>query len=180
MDQEIIVAGLALVGSLSGTYFANRRATALIAYRLEQLEKKVNQHNSVIERQYELEKKICGARAGLCRCLPPHRGAGERSMSMSEFVTWEALGGYAGAVMMVTLITQFLKGTPLGKWSSQLVAYVIAVVLLIGAEIFGGQPVTVQGVTLCLLNAVIVALAANGCTMLPPKAKKTASYQHEE
>ena len=64
---------------------------------------------------------------------------------MSEFVTWEALGGYAGAVMIVTLITQFLKGTPLGKWSSQLVAYVIAVVLLIGAEIFGGQPVTVIG-----------------------------------
>ena len=60
MDQEIIVAGLALVGSLSGTYFANRRATALIAYRLEQLEKKVNQHNSVIERHYELEKKFAG------------------------------------------------------------------------------------------------------------------------
>ena len=31
---------------------------------------------------------------------------------MNEFVTWEALGSYAGAVMMVTLITQFLKGTP--------------------------------------------------------------------
>lgn len=99
---------------------------------------------------------------------------------MSEFVTWEALGGYAGAVMMVTLITQFLKGTPLGKWSSQLVAYVIAVVLLIGAEIFGGQPVTVQGVTLCLLNAVIVALAANGMYDATAKGKKTASYQHEE
>ena len=92
---------------------------------------------------------------------------------MSEFVTWEALGGYAGAV-------QFLKGTPLGKWSSQLVAYVIAVVLLIGAEIFGGQPVTVQGVTLCLLNAVIVALAANGMYDAAAKGKKTASYQHEE
>ena len=101
-------------------------------------------------------------------------------MSMSEFVTWEALGGYAGAVMMVTLITQFLKGTPLGKWSSQLVAYVIAVVLLIGAEIFGGQPVTVQGVTLCLLNAVIVALAANGMYDAAAKGKMTASYQHEE
>lgn len=101
-------------------------------------------------------------------------------MSMSEFVTWEALGGYAGAVMMVTLITQFLKGTPLGKWSSQLVAYVIAVVLLIGAEIFGGQPVTVQGVTLCLLNAVIVALAASGMYDAAAKGKKTASYQHEE
>ena len=99
-------------------------------------------------------------------------------MSMSEFVTWEALGGYAGAVMMVTLITQFLKGTPLGKWSSQLVAYVIAVVLLIGAEIFGGQPVTVQGVTLCLLNAVIVA--PNGMYDAAAKGKKTESYQHEE
>ena len=32
---------------------------------------------------------------------------------MNEFVTWEALGSYAGAVMMVTLITQLLKGTPL-------------------------------------------------------------------
>ena len=46
MDQEIIVAGLALVGSLSGTYFANRRATALIAYRLEQLEKKLSAEGS--------------------------------------------------------------------------------------------------------------------------------------
>ena len=58
MDQEIIVAGLALVGSLSGTYFANRRATALIAYRLEQLEKKVNQHNRVVERTYALEEMV--------------------------------------------------------------------------------------------------------------------------
>ena len=54
MDQEIIVAGLALVGSLSGTYFANRRATALIAYRLEQLEKKVNQHNRSEEHTSDL------------------------------------------------------------------------------------------------------------------------------
>ena len=56
----------------------------------------------------------------------------------------------------------------------------IAVVLLIGAEIFGGQPVTVQGVTLCLLNAVIVALAANGMYDAAAKGKKTESYQHEE
>ena len=60
------------------------------------------------------------------------------------------------------------------------VAYIIAVVLLIGAEIFGGQPVTVQGVTLCLLNAVIVALAANGMYDAAAKGKKTESYQHEE
>ena len=34
-------------------------------------------------------------------------------MNMNEFVTWQSLGTYAGAVMMVTLITQFLKQTPL-------------------------------------------------------------------
>ena len=103
---------------------------------------------------------------------------------MNEFVTWEALGSYAGAVMMVTLITQFLKGTPLRNWNSQLVAYGIAVVLLIGAEAFGGQSVTVQGVALCLLNAVMVALAANGAydaaTTGMAKLPKTEEYDHEE
>ena len=28
---------------------------------------------------------------------------------MNEFVTWTALGTYAGCAMMVTLITQFIK-----------------------------------------------------------------------
>jgi hypothetical protein len=53
----IIVALLSLAGTLAGSYFAQRRSTALIAYRLEQLENKVNKHNSVIERTYALEKK---------------------------------------------------------------------------------------------------------------------------
>ena len=58
MTETIVVAVLSLAGTLIGTYLANRKSAALIAYRLEQLEKKVNQHNSVIERQYELEKKF--------------------------------------------------------------------------------------------------------------------------
>ncbi len=48
---------LALAGTLAGTYFANRKASALIAYRLEQLEKKVSQHNSLVERTYKLEER---------------------------------------------------------------------------------------------------------------------------
>ena len=56
--ESIIVAVLGLAGTLAGSYLANRKSAALLAYRLEQLEKKVNQHNSVIERQYELEKKF--------------------------------------------------------------------------------------------------------------------------
>lgn len=53
---EIVIAVLALAGTLGGSFLANKKTTALIAYRLEQLEEKVNKHNNVIERTYELEK----------------------------------------------------------------------------------------------------------------------------
>jgi len=53
---SIIVGALSLLGTLAGAYFASRKNTALIAYRLEELEKKVDKHNSVIERTYALEE----------------------------------------------------------------------------------------------------------------------------
>jgi hypothetical protein len=58
MAETIIVAVLSLCGTLGGAYLANRKSTALITYRLEQLEEKVNKHNSVIERTYALESRI--------------------------------------------------------------------------------------------------------------------------
>lgn len=81
---------------------------------------------------------------------------------MNEFVTWQTLGTYAGAVMMVTIITQFLKQTPLRNINTNLLAYIVSALILVGAEAFTGAELTVQGVILCLLNAVIVALAAGG------------------
>ena len=57
MTEEIIIALLSLVGTLSGSYFASRKATALIAYRLEQLEKKVQAHNNLVERMYRVEER---------------------------------------------------------------------------------------------------------------------------
>lgn len=56
MTETLIVAVLSLVGTLAGAYLANRKSTALIAYRLEQLEAKVSKHNEVIERTYRLEE----------------------------------------------------------------------------------------------------------------------------
>ena len=53
----IIVGVLAMTGTLGGAYLANRKSTALIAYRLGELEKKVDRHNTVIERTYGLEKR---------------------------------------------------------------------------------------------------------------------------
>lgn len=52
---EIIIALLAFLGTMGGAYAANRKSAALMAYKLEQLEKKVDKHNQVIERVYKLE-----------------------------------------------------------------------------------------------------------------------------
>lgn len=54
---EIVIALLALAGTLGGSFMAQRKSSELIAYRLEELEKKVNKHNQVIERTYALEEK---------------------------------------------------------------------------------------------------------------------------
>ena len=44
--------------SLIGVYVANRKQTALIAYRLEQLEKKQDKHNNLIERMTRAEGRL--------------------------------------------------------------------------------------------------------------------------
>ena len=54
--SAIVVAAIAFVGTMGGSYISNRKSQALIAYRLEQLEKKVDVHNHVIERTYKLEE----------------------------------------------------------------------------------------------------------------------------
>ena len=58
MSETLIIAllslGGTLIGSLSGILTANR----LTVYRIEQLEKKVDRHNSVIERTFRLEKAV--------------------------------------------------------------------------------------------------------------------------
>ena len=58
MTEAIIVAALGLVGTLVGSYLANRKSTALIAYRLEKLEQKVSKHNNLVERTYALEESV--------------------------------------------------------------------------------------------------------------------------
>ena len=58
MMEAIIVAALGLVGTLVGSYLANRKSTALIASRVEQLEQKVSKHNNVVERTYALEESV--------------------------------------------------------------------------------------------------------------------------
>ena len=44
--------------ALIGTYFANKKQTALMAYRLEQLEEKVGKHNNLEGRIIALETHV--------------------------------------------------------------------------------------------------------------------------
>lgn len=61
----IITAGLSLVGVVVSVAFGNRQTaktvksqTDLTIYRIEELEKKQDKHNNVIERLYVVEGKI--------------------------------------------------------------------------------------------------------------------------
>ncbi|MCI8363384.1 MAG: hypothetical protein HFG34_00290 [Eubacterium sp.] len=53
----IIVGALSMIGTFAGSFITGRKATALIAYRIEQLEKRVSKHNSLVERMYKLEEE---------------------------------------------------------------------------------------------------------------------------
>ena len=57
MTETIVVAIIAFIGTFGGSLLAQRKTTALVVYRLEQLENKVDKHNNIIERTYCLEKR---------------------------------------------------------------------------------------------------------------------------
>lgn len=52
----VIVGFLSFLGTMSGAYYGNKKSAALMGYRLQELEKKVDKHNQVIERTYKLEE----------------------------------------------------------------------------------------------------------------------------
>ena len=56
MTEAIIVAVLALIGTLGGTFGGILTANKLTNYRIEQLEKKVEEHNNLVTRMYAIEK----------------------------------------------------------------------------------------------------------------------------
>jgi len=58
MDSTIIVALIALAGTIVSGVISAIIAGRLTAYRLEQLEKKVDLHNNLIDRMYRAEEDI--------------------------------------------------------------------------------------------------------------------------
>ena len=58
MQTEIIVALIGLGGSAIGSFIGVLINSKLSNYRIEQLEKKVDKHNNLIERMFNLEGRV--------------------------------------------------------------------------------------------------------------------------
>lgn len=81
---------------------------------------------------------------------------------MNEFFSWNILATFTGCAAATAIITEFVKTLPfLEKVATQWVSYVIAIILLLGASFFTGTLTPASG-ALIPLDAVVVALSANG------------------
>lgn len=65
MDTEIIIAVLALVGTLAGSYFSNNKNTAVINEKIKDLKEdiqilsnRVDRHNNLVSRMSVVEEHI--------------------------------------------------------------------------------------------------------------------------
>lgn len=58
MSETVIVALLSLAGTAIGSVLGIITSQRLIEYRLKQLEDKVNKHNQIVERTFQLEGRM--------------------------------------------------------------------------------------------------------------------------
>jgi hypothetical protein len=61
MDITLAASLMSLLGTLAGTFGGILVSNKLTTYRIEQLEKKVEQHNHLTERAYKLEGRMTEA-----------------------------------------------------------------------------------------------------------------------
>lgn len=79
-----------------------------------------------------------------------------------DFMTWDILTTYAGAVAAVGVITQLTKDLPaIKKMPTQMYSYILAVIIMCAATIFTGNA-SAANFALVAINGAIVSLGANG------------------
>lgn len=83
---------------------------------------------------------------------------------MEGFFTWEYLATSAGATLLVTMVTQFVKQIEwewFKKIPVQVIAYVVALIgIILGTHFTVG--LTAESVCIAFVNAIVVTVAANG------------------
>ena len=58
MTEALISAGAAILVCMISNYYQNKKTTALMEYKIDQLTKKVELHNNAITRLYEIERRL--------------------------------------------------------------------------------------------------------------------------
>jgi len=90
----------------------------------------------------------------------------------NEFFTWAVLLTYAGATLATSLITQLIKGLGfIDRMPTRIFSYIVSLVVLLAATFFTGG-LTLEAGALCVINAVVVSLAANGAYDAVARNKK--------
>ena len=84
-------------------------------------------------------------------------------MDITAFFDWQYLATFAGAAAATGIVTQFLKGPVdrVFKIPTQVLSYMVALVILILAQVFTGT-FSAPNAVLALFNALLVATAASG------------------
>jgi len=81
---------------------------------------------------------------------------------MEGYFTWQTLLTYSGATLATTIITQFLKGIrAFDRLPTRVLSYFTALVIML-ASILATEGFAWGDLALAAVNAVVVALAANG------------------
>ena len=58
LTETVVVAIISLIGTLGGAYAGVRRANSLTNYKIDELTRRVDKHNQVVERTYKLEERV--------------------------------------------------------------------------------------------------------------------------
>ena len=56
--ETIITSLIVAVPSLLATILSNKKSTALMEYKIDQLDKKVHEHNNLVNRTYKCEERL--------------------------------------------------------------------------------------------------------------------------
>lgn len=58
VSTEVVVAAFSLFGTLAGTFGGIMASNKLTNYRLDELKRQVEKHNSLIDRMYRIETRV--------------------------------------------------------------------------------------------------------------------------